>query len=94
MPRPQVPPHLVARYDTPGPRYTSYPTVPAWNGAFGADDYREALIDIAGAESEALSLYIHIPFCEHRCHYCACTITVARRRDLADVYLDRLEREI
>ncbi|HET8837329.1 MAG TPA: oxygen-independent coproporphyrinogen III oxidase [Gemmatimonadales bacterium] len=94
MPWPQVPPHLVARYDTPGPRYTSYPTVPAWNGAFGADDYREALIDIAGAESEALSLYIHIPFCEHRCHYCACTITVARRRDLADVYLDRLEREI
>lgn len=94
MPRLQIPPHLIARYDTSGPRYTSYPTVPAWKGPFGPADYRAALVDLAGAESDALALYVHVPFCEHRCHYCACTITLARRRDIADVYLDRLEREI
>jgi oxygen-independent coproporphyrinogen-3 oxidase len=85
---------LIARYDTPGPRYTSYPTVPAWKAAFGPADYREALADLAGARSEALSIYVHIPFCAYRCHYCACNVTVARRVEVADAYLDRLEREL
>ena len=90
----RVPTDLMARYDAPGPRYTSYPTVPAWRGSFGPADYREALVELAGAESEAVSIYVHIPFCGYRCHYCACTITLARRPDAADAYLDRLEREI
>jgi oxygen-independent coproporphyrinogen-3 oxidase len=87
-------PDLIARYDTPGPRYTSYPTVPAWKGPFGPGDYREALIDLAAAAGEPVSLYVHIPFCGYRCHYCACTVTVARRTGVADAYLDRLEREV
>lgn len=90
----QVPADLIARYDRPGPRYTSYPTVPAWTGAFGASDYREALAELSGAEADALSVYVHIPFCGYRCHYCACNVTVARRPDVADEYLDRLEREV
>ncbi len=90
----QIPPGLVARYDTPGPRYTSYPTVPAWKRPFGPADYRAALADLAGAESEALSIYVHIPFCGYRCHYCACTMALAHGPDVADAYLDRLEREI
>jgi len=94
MPTVQVPTELIARYDTPGPRYTSYPTVPAWKGPFGPADYREGLVELAGAEAEALSIYVHIPFCGYRCHYCACTITLARRPEIADAYLDRLEREL
>jgi oxygen-independent coproporphyrinogen-3 oxidase len=93
MPTDRVPSDLIARYDTPGPRYTSYPTVPAWK-AFAPGDYREALVELAGAESEAVSLYVHIPFCGYRCHYCACNVTLAARPDLADDYLDRLEREL
>ncbi|HET7468893.1 MAG TPA: oxygen-independent coproporphyrinogen III oxidase [Gemmatimonadales bacterium] len=89
-----IPKDLIARYDTPGPRYTSYPTVPAWNRPFGPAEYREALVALAGAESDPVSIYVHIPFCGYRCHYCACNVTVAGRTDTADVYLDRLEREL
>jgi oxygen-independent coproporphyrinogen-3 oxidase len=94
MPTDLVPTDLIARYDTAGPRYTSYPTVPAWKDEFGAAQYREALLELAGAESEALSIYVHIPFCGYRCHYCACNVTLASRPGVADDYLDRLEREI
>jgi oxygen-independent coproporphyrinogen-3 oxidase len=94
MPTAQVAPDLIARYDTPGPRYTSYPTVPAWRGAFGPAEYREALVELAGAESEPVSIYVHIPFCGYRCHYCACNVTLAGSDDVAHEYLDRLEREL
>jgi len=90
----RLPKDLIARYDTPGPRYTSYPTVPAWKRPFGPAEYREALVDLAGAESDPVSIYVHIPFCGYRCHYCACNVTVARGPDAADAYLDRLEREL
>lgn len=89
-----IPRDLIVRYDTPGPRYTSYPTVPAWKGPFGPAEYREALLELAGAEAEAVSIYVHIPFCGYRCHYCACNVTLAGRADVADDYLDRLEREL
>lgn len=90
----QVSPDLLARYDVPGPRYTSYPTVPAWTAPFGPADYREALSQLARLERDPVSVYVHIPFCEYRCHYCACNVTVAKRTGLADVYLDRVEREL
>ena len=90
----RLPKDLIARYDTPGPRYTSYPTVPAWKGPFGPAEYREALVDLADAESDAVSIYVHIPFCRYRCHYCACNVTVAGGPGAADHYLDRLEREL
>ena len=94
MPADQVTTDLIAHYDTPGPRYTSYPTVPAWKAPFGPAEYREALLELAGAESEPLSIYVHIPFCGYRCHYCACNVTLAVRPDVADDYLDRLGREV
>jgi oxygen-independent coproporphyrinogen-3 oxidase len=94
MPDALVPAELIARYDVPAPRYTSYPTVPAWTAPFGPGDYRVALAELAEAEGESLALYVPIPFCEHRCHYCACNVTLARRREVADGYLDRLEREL
>ncbi len=93
-PAPVVPPALVHRYDVAGPRYTSYPTVPAWTAPFGADDYRAALREVAGRPAETLSLYVHLPFCAARCHYCGCNAVVTRRTEVVDRYLDRLEREL
>lgn len=85
---------LLARYDVPGPRYTSYPTVPSWKLPFGPGEYREALGELARAEQDAVSVYVHLPFCQYRCHYCACNVTVARHTDVANRYLDRLELEL
>jgi len=90
----QVPAGLLARYDVPGPRYTSYPTVPAWTAPFGPVEYREALEELARLEQDPVAVYVHLPFCEYRCHYCACNVTVATRTGVADRYLDRVEREL
>ncbi len=85
---------LVAKYDRPGPRYTSYPTAPEWRDDFGPADYAGALAAAAAAEQAPLALYVHIPFCEERCTFCGCNVVVTRKRETADAYLDRLEREI
>ncbi len=81
---------LIPKYERPGPRYTSYPTAPVWTEAFGEEDFRGAL---AGARDQPLSLYIHIPFCERLCTYCACNRLITRDHSVAEPYLDSLERE-
>jgi oxygen-independent coproporphyrinogen III oxidase len=90
----RIEPDRLARYDVPGPRYTSYPTVPAWQAPFGAEKYREALEDLAGLAQDPVSVYVHLPFCGYRCHYCACTVALATRTDVVDRYLDRVELEL
>lgn len=84
---------LVAKYDVSGPRYTSYPTALQFSDNFGADDYRRLSGD--GRNTIApLSLYVHIPFCENICYYCACNKVVTRQKEKARSYLDHLEKEI
>lgn len=83
----------IDRYNRPGPRYTSYPTVPHWSTNFTADDYLAALSDVA-TTSDSLSVYVHLPFCAERCAYCGCNATSTRRPDVVDHYLDRIEREL
>ena len=80
----------VPKYDQPGPRYTSYPTAPVWNEDFGESDFRAALARTRGRE---LSLYIHIPFCERLCTFCACNRTITQDHAQGDLYLDGIERE-
>jgi len=90
---PAVDDEMVRRYDIPAPRYTSYPTAPAWSDAIGPGFYADALAE-AGARTAPLSLYAHIPFCRERCSFCGCNVVIARRPTAADKYLDALEREM
>jgi oxygen-independent coproporphyrinogen-3 oxidase len=82
---------LLNKYDTSGPRYTSYPTALEFNDAFGNEQLQHAA---RSATNEELSLYIHIPFCHSLCYYCGCNKIVTRQRDKADIYLDYLQKEI
>lgn len=88
-------PSLIARYDTQGPRYTSYPTVPHFRGDFDGAALRSAIQrsndDLIPAP---LSLYVHVPFCRSPCFYCGCNRVITRDLRKADHYLERLFREI
>jgi len=89
-----VPQELLDRHDRPGPRYTSYPTVPAWTEEFGEDDYQAALRELADRPAESFSIYTHLPFCAELCTYCGCNATVTGKSSVVDAYLDRVEREL
>lgn len=92
-----VSPDLLRRFDGNGPRYTSYPTADRFVEAFAADDYIQALKQRrtgAAAMTMPLSLYVHIPFCESLCYYCACNKIITRHHGKADEYLRYLDREI
>jgi len=91
---PIVTPELLRRYDRPGPRYTSYPTVPAWREDFGDPAYRAALARAREQAGEPLSLYIHIPFCVERCAFCGCNVIITRQEGVADRYLDYVDKEL
>jgi len=91
---PAVTEELLARYDVPAPRYTSYPTAPAWNTNVGPAQYAAALDRAALRPAAPLSLYVHIPFCSERCGFCACNVVVTRSRAKADTYLGVLAREM
>jgi oxygen-independent coproporphyrinogen-3 oxidase len=93
-----VSPDLLQRFDVPGPRYTSYPTADRFVEAFGADDYIQALeqrrTGMAKAMAMPLSLYVHIPFCESLCYYCACNKIITKHHRPREEYLRYLSREI
>jgi oxygen-independent coproporphyrinogen III oxidase len=89
---------LLRRFDTPGPRYTSYPTADRFVEAFGPVEALGALQQRAQGATVGgrglLSLYVHIPFCESVCYYCACNKVITRHHERATEYLDALEREV
>jgi oxygen-independent coproporphyrinogen-3 oxidase len=90
-------PELLRRYDVAGPRYTSYPTADRFVEAFTADDYERALQQRrsgAAAMVLPLSLYVHVPFCESLCYYCACNKIITKHHDRAAEYLRYLSREV
>jgi oxygen-independent coproporphyrinogen-3 oxidase len=92
--RVHVPQDLLERLDRPGPRYTSYPTVPAWTADFGEAQWREALEDLRAQPEREVSVYVHLPYCLRRCHYCGCNAAIPDSRGDVDRYLDHLEREL
>ncbi|MCG5536555.1 oxygen-independent coproporphyrinogen III oxidase [Ectothiorhodospira mobilis] len=84
---------LINRYNTAGPRYTSYPTAVQFHEGFTAERYAEIARE-TNASGRPLSLYFHIPFCDTVCFYCACNKVVTKDRTRARPYLDRLYREM
>ena len=83
---------FLAKYNRPGPRYTSYPTAPVWNDAFGPADL-ESVFEQAESAKTPVSLYMHIPFCESLCLFCACNVVIQKDKGVAPPYLDVLKRE-
>jgi oxygen-independent coproporphyrinogen-3 oxidase len=84
---------FLAKYNRPGPRYTSYPTAPVWNDAFGPDDLEKVHAQAERAATP-VSLYMHIPFCESLCLFCACNVVIQKNKAVAPPYLDILKREM
>ncbi|MBL8253140.1 MAG: coproporphyrinogen III oxidase, partial [Candidatus Competibacter sp.] len=86
-------PDLIRKYDKAGPRYTSYPTAVQFHTGFGEAEYRELAL-ASNATGRPLSLYVHIPFCDTVCFYCACNKIITKNRRHTLPYLDHLHREI
>jgi oxygen-independent coproporphyrinogen-3 oxidase len=84
---------MIRKYDRPGPRYTSYPTAPWFSSDFGSAQYTE-LLSRSAPTGRPLSLYVHVPFCDVRCFFCGCNVTISRDRSWGKRYLPWLEREM
>jgi oxygen-independent coproporphyrinogen-3 oxidase len=83
---------LIRKYDVPGPRYTSYPTVPYWDeDTFSVQNWTKELklLDL----DEGISVYIHLPFCESLCTYCGCTTRITKNHTVERTYIDALLKE-
>ena len=94
---PVITPELLNRFDVPGPRYTSYPTADRFVEAIGEADYQNSLEQrhIGSAQgAKPLSLYVHLPFCESLCYYCACNKIITKHHNRTGPYLRHLSREV
>ena len=85
---------LLNKYDLPLPRYTSYPTVPYWEKE-GIDTKKwvNAVIDTFKKENGEISIYVHLPFCENLCTFCACNKRITKNHKVEEPYLDTVLKE-
>lgn len=87
---------LINKYNIPGPRYTSYPTVPYWeNESFTSEKWQSTVIrafNESNAE-EGISIYIHLPFCENLCTFCACHKRITKQHSVETPYLESVLKE-
>jgi oxygen-independent coproporphyrinogen-3 oxidase len=87
---------LVQKYNIPGPRYTSYPTVPYWNEElFHVADWKATVLQSFNESnnSEGISLYIHLPFCESLCTFCGCNKRITKRHEVEHPYIEAVLKE-
>ena len=87
--------HLINKYNVPGPRYTSYPTVPYWDKtvpeeATWRDHVQQAY---RASRQQGISLYVHLPFCESLCTYCGCTTRITVNHRVEEPYIEAVLRE-
>jgi oxygen-independent coproporphyrinogen-3 oxidase len=88
--------NLIQKYNIPGPRYTSYPTVPFWDkeGIAGKDWQATVVRAINESnDAEGISLYIHLPFCESLCTFCACHKKITKRHEVEEPYVETVLKE-
>src|SRR5437588_290143 len=84
---------FLAKYNRPGPRYTSYPTAPVWNDSFGPTDLEKVFTEAENAKTP-VSLYMHLPFCESLCLFCACNVIIQKDKRASIPYFETLKKEI
>ncbi|WP_281239295.1 oxygen-independent coproporphyrinogen III oxidase [Flavobacterium praedii] len=87
---------LIQKYNVPGPRYTSYPTVPYWNeSGFTNDNWIETLKKSfqESNDNEGISLYIHLPFCESLCTFCGCNKRITKNHNVENTYIEAVLKE-
>ncbi len=93
----KMPANLIQKYNVPGPRYTSYPTVPYWDDVVPTEEeWKEHVknaFTVADASGEGISLYLHLPFCEKLCTYCGCNKRITINHKVEDPYITSLLRE-
>lgn len=89
-------PELLQKYDVPAPRYTSYPTVPHWNASPLDQNFWESAVKEtfrATNHAEGISIYLHLPFCEHLCTYCGCNTRITVNHAVEKVYSKAVLKE-
>ncbi|AUS06063.1 oxygen-independent coproporphyrinogen III oxidase [Pseudotamlana carrageenivorans] len=87
---------LVNKYNIPGPRYTSYPTVPYWdNTSFSLSQWKTSLHKAFSSSNseEGISLYIHLPFCESLCTFCGCNKRITKQHGVESPYINAVLKE-
>lgn len=87
---------LVDKYNIPGPRYTSYPTVPYWDeSTFSREEWKSSVIKSFNESNseEGISIYIHLPFCEALCTFCACHKRITKQHSVEIPYLESVLKE-
>ena len=88
-------PALIRKYDGFGPRYTSYPTADRFTDAFAAEQFVDVLLARSfSGPTRPLSLYVHLPFCDTICYYCACNKVITKDHGRSAKYIRYLAREI
>lgn len=88
--------YLIEKYNVPGPRYTSYPTVPYWNNDTFSSKLWKSSVKRSFDESnskEGISLYIHLPFCESLCTFCGCHKRITKQHDVESPYINAILKE-
>ena len=87
---------LIQKYNVPGPRYTSYPTVPFWDATTFSKEKWIASFQKSFKktnQTEGISMYIHLPFCESLCTFCACHKHITKRHDVEEIYIQSVLKE-
>ena len=87
---------LIQKYNVPGPRYTSYPTVPYWDESGFTNEIWIQTLKKSFLESnnkEGISLYIHLPFCESLCTFCGCSKRITKNHTVENPYIKAVLKE-